>query len=117
MRALVKSCISHASSKPSSPRGRGSAAAGLRQNNSEAKDYVYHIRAGNILGVDPGEVYQCPVCFKFLEEVFNRKLKHIKVDPRAHSEEIATDRKEMAGHFGHNEFGCIGSIALIEFDD
>lgn len=65
IRSLLKVCASNA---PLSPRA-GKAALTPRNYYTEANDYVYNISVGNIAGVDPSVVDECPVCSKILREM------------------------------------------------
>lgn len=62
---LLKVCASNA---PLSPRA-GCKAMSPRSYYTEANDYVYNISVGNIAGVDPSVVDECPVCSKILREM------------------------------------------------
>ncbi len=61
---LLKVCASNA---PLSPRA--GKALSPRSYYTEANDYVYNISVGNIAGVDPSVVDECPVCSKILREM------------------------------------------------
>ena len=61
---LLKVCASNA---PLSPRA--GKALSPRNYYTEANDYVYNISVGNIAGVDPSVVDECPVCSKILREM------------------------------------------------
>lgn len=61
---LLKVCASNA---PKSPRaGR---AVTPRAYSTETNEYVYNISVGNIAGVDPSVIDECPVCSTILREM------------------------------------------------
>eukprot|EP01032_Pedospumella_encystans_P016638 gene16638-18974_t len=62
---LLKVCTSNA---PMSPRGIGRAVT-PRSYSTETNEYVYNISVGNIAGVDPSVVDECPVCSSILREM------------------------------------------------
>lgn len=62
---LLKVCTT--SNGPMSPRvGR---AVTPRSYSTETNEYVYNISVGNIAGVDPSVVDECPVCSSILREM------------------------------------------------
>jgi hypothetical protein len=63
VRNVLKVCVSNC---PKSPKGRSPShhLKALQTSNpysTEIKDYVFHIKAGNIDGVEPSVVDNCPV--------------------------------------------------------
>lgn len=61
---LLKVCVNNT---PKSPRA--GAAKSPRTYYTEANDYVFNINHGNIAGVDPSVIDDCPVCTKILREM------------------------------------------------
>ena len=55
--------------KVSQPQVQSNALTSSRVYSSEANEYVYHIKAGNIAGVHPSVIDQCQVCSKILREM------------------------------------------------
>mmetsp|Transcript_15451 Transcript_15451/g.25843 ORF Transcript_15451/g.25843 Transcript_15451/m.25843 type:complete len:136 (-) Transcript_15451:1055-1462(-) len=46
----------------------------FRSYASEMNDYVYHIKAGNIGGVDPSVIDACPVCSAVYKEMTSHSV-------------------------------------------
>jgi len=62
---LVKVCASNTPLSPKVTR----AVTTPRNYCSEANEYVHNISAGNIAGVDPSVIDECPVCSTILREL------------------------------------------------
>ena len=62
---ILKVCATNA---PKSPRV-GRAAVTPRNYSTETNEYVYNISVGNIAGVDPSVIDECPVCSSIMREM------------------------------------------------
>ena len=80
-----------------------------RLNQSEAKDYVYHIKAGNIIGVDPSVVDQCPVCSQILKEMMNGNAQLLRSSVDI-NEEVAPDTLVAIWLLCHSGPGHLRSV-------
>ena len=105
MKALSKFCKS----------GKQNQRVFKRLNHSEAKDYVYHIKAGNIIGVDPSEVDKCPVCSQILQEMWDGNAQLMTSNVRANKDELTPEVLVAIWLQRHNKPGHLRSEQSMDY--